>query len=303
MSKKQEFNPKYLEEKLKSVEEKGRWQGFFDGYKILGKENLNRVANGSFVGIGNHLSHFDYMHITKVFYDEGLLDEFPRITAGTNLRNILVKCLVADFDKCNVLWTDRQKMGDRNYILQWKEGLREPLDNFENLFVFPDAGRNWGDKPIRKPMNGLAKTIITSRYDHPILPVVFGYDNLIEEKYKDKIQMNRGGKSLVKKISYVYYDVKAFTSRVKETGEKGNAYIWFGQPKQTSKVIGEENRTMILEMKRDLERARENGTPHAKLKKVYAQTLNVEAKKIHEHLYNEIARGLGEVELAKKNSC
>ena len=288
----QEFDPRYLREKLELVGKRGLWSRAFDGYKVLGIENLKEAAKNSFVGIGNHLSHFDYMHLPKVFYENGLTEEFPRITTGTNLDNGIVRFLLADFDKCNVLWTDRNRMNEKDYISQWRKEFAESLRYLDNLFVFPDAGRNWTGKPLRKKINGLAKTIIGSLINPNIFFIDFNYDNLIEAKYMDGIERNRGKKNIVNRSAYTFWDVASFASRLLKSGKKGNAYIWFGEPKKVSDIIDKES---ILNFQRESV----NNPSNRDKRSQYNRLIASEAKRFHEHVYGEIVKGLRETEHQK----
>lgn len=236
-----DYDKSYLVSRIEKV--KGLWSDFFDDYVVIGGENLDIVANDlkpNFVGFGNHKSHFDYMFLTRTFYKQGHLDIFPRIMAGTNLDNFFVRNLLADFNKCNVLWTDRKKMSGkrgRDYIREWERALADTIHHLDNVFHFPDAGRNWGDGVLRKGTNSVGQKVIESPMNPFIVPFVFDYDEIYEAKYKTKIGLFRK-KGWPLRAGYYWYDWRAFKNRPKQEN-KGNAYIWVGEPVGVLDIVGE----------------------------------------------------------------
>ena len=238
-----DFDIEYLNEVLNTAERRGIWRRFFDDYVVIGKEHLEdmRANRDSFVGFGNHVSHFDYIFIGKVFKEMDALKDFPRITAGTNLRNIVAAKICTDFDRCNVLWTDRAKIskGDRQYIREWKKAVKDSIYHLENVFAFPDAGRNWGDEVLSRGLNTMGKIVINSPMNPLVVPFAFDYDNPIEGKYQDKIAKHRGKSGLGRGL-YYYYDINAFLGRASQKN-KGRAYMWIGKPERVREIVGEGN--------------------------------------------------------------
>ena len=232
---------------------------FFNEIVVEGAENVRKVQDKQLFYVPNHLSMADFLVEGYTFWKENL--PRARWIAGENLFKFPFKTL---WKKCGAIALDRK--GKRRYMGVFIKEIRSYLTEGENLLVFAEGGRNYEGVATKNFQTGLfgilTKPPINTR-DIYIVPVKHKYEHRVEEGVLGKVEKNRKkrdelfeerdslrreGENLraritdwrgeIKDRKYFWWDVYAFIRRP-FSREKGNAYIYFGEPISLKGVLGD----------------------------------------------------------------
>lgn len=206
------------------------FERIYDGIEV-DDAGLQRVAQTSatmpIVVCPSHKSHIDYLILSTVFFDRGLIP--PHIAAGVNLS---FWPLGPIFRKCGAFFIRRSFRGDRIYGAVLKAYVKKLLkDGFSQEF-FVEGGRSRTGKVLQPRFGMLSMEVDAwldgTRPDIAFVPVWIGYARIIEGRsYAHEL----GGGEKQKE------DITALLSAPKVLASKyGRIYIRFDEPVSLAKL-------------------------------------------------------------------
>jgi glycerol-3-phosphate O-acyltransferase len=156
------------------------WQQVYDGIELNHVEKLHEVANEKeVVYVPCHRSHFDYLLLGWVTYQEGL--QLPHIAAGINLNMPVVGGILR---RGGAFFLRRSFRGNRLYAAVFDAYIQEVLGKGYSMEYFIEGGRSRTGR-LLTPKGGMLAMTINAYVNNPQRPVVFvpiyfGYEKLIE---------------------------------------------------------------------------------------------------------------------------
>lgn len=207
---------------------------FLDSHEIKGKENLEKLKGKQVLYLPNHLSHFDYILLPKIFNDFGL--SHPNVIAGSNLdlwptNKILNDDTGAIFINRNIMKGEKINQKKREEIRKLNNNLERIISNNESLMSFSESGRSYdgsimdnGDSGILKRYLKIAKKL---GKDPLACDIAIDYfPETIEGKHMKVTSFFKG------KINFLYYfsDVYSFVKTYHSKKQKSIAKVNVGEP-------------------------------------------------------------------------
>ncbi|MFU8803084.1 MAG: 1-acyl-sn-glycerol-3-phosphate acyltransferase [Bradymonadaceae bacterium] len=160
------------------------WYRIYDGFEVdeEGIEEVRVAArSSSLVLIPSHKSHIDYLVISYIFYQYGLMP--PHIAAGANLSFWPMGWI---FRRAGAFFLRRSFKGDELYPVMFREYLIRLMEESHPIEFFIEGTRSRTGKLI-KPRYGMLDMMIRA-YAHgrvesvKIVPISVGYEKIIEER-------------------------------------------------------------------------------------------------------------------------
>ena len=142
-------------------------------------ELLHDVANDKeVIYVPCHRSHFDYLLLGYIVYEEGL--HLPHIAAGINLNMPIVGPILR---RGGAFFLRRSFRGNRLYAAVFDAYLHEILVRGHSIEYFVEGGRSRTGR-LLAPKAGMLAMTVNSYIKDPKRPVVFvpiyfGYEKLI----------------------------------------------------------------------------------------------------------------------------
>ena len=195
------------------------WNQIYDGIELGHTERLRDVAKEKVVVYAPcHRSHFDYLLLSYICYEEGL--QLPHIAAGINLNMPFVGPILR---RGGAFFLRRSFKGNRLYAAVFDAYLYQILVRGFSIEYFVEGGRSRTGR-LLAPKGGLLAMTVNSYIQDPKRPVVFvpiyfGYEKLIEgdsfinelggaEKQKESLfGLIRSIKSLRENFGRVYVNI------------------------------------------------------------------------------------------------
>lgn len=195
------------------------WNRIYDGIELGHIERLHELARDKeIVYVPCHRSHFDYLLLSYIVYNQGL--SLPHVAAGINLNMPLVGSILR---RGGAFFLRRTFKGNRLYAAVFNAYLRQILVRGHSIEYFVEGGRSRTGR-LLTPKAGMLAMTVDSYVREPRLPVVFvpvyfGYEKLIEgdsfidelggaEKKKESIfGLIRSAKSLRENYGKVYVNI------------------------------------------------------------------------------------------------
>jgi len=195
------------------------WHRIYDGIELNHIERLHEVARDKeIVYVPCHRSHFDYLLLGYIVYDQGL--HLPHIAAGINLNLPVVGGILR---RGGAFFLRRSFKGNRLYAAVFDAYLHQILVKGHSIEYFVEGGRSRTGR-LLSPKGGMLVMTINSFIKSPQRPVVFvpiyfGYEKLIEgdsfisemggaEKQKESLGgLIRSVKSLREHFGNVYVNI------------------------------------------------------------------------------------------------
>jgi glycerol-3-phosphate O-acyltransferase len=195
------------------------WTSIYDGIDVAHTERLHDVAKDKeVVYVPCHRSHFDYLLLGYILYEEGL--QTPHIAAGINLDIPVVGPILR---RGGAFFLRRSFKGNRLYAAVFDAYLDQILQRGYSVEYFVEGTRSrtgW----LLAPKGGMLLMTVHSYIKNPkrpivFVPVYFGYEKLIEgdsfiselsgsEKKKESLfGLVRSVKSLRENFGKVYVNV------------------------------------------------------------------------------------------------
>ena len=156
------------------------WNRIYDGIELQHIDKLHEVArNHEIVYVPCHRSHFDYLLLSYIVYQQGL--SLPHVAAGVNLNIPLVGAILR---RGGAFYLRRSFKGNRLYASVFNAYLRQILVRGHSIEYFVEGTRSRTGR-LLTPKSGMLAMTVNSYIHNQGLPVVFmpvyfGYEKLIE---------------------------------------------------------------------------------------------------------------------------
>jgi glycerol-3-phosphate O-acyltransferase len=156
------------------------WNQIYDGIELGNTQRLRDVAKEKVVVyVPCHRSHFDYLLLSYICYEQGL--QLPHIAAGINLNMPLVGPILR---RGGAFFLRRSFKGNRLYAAVFDAYLGQILLRGYSIEYFVEGGRSRTGR-LLAPKGGMLAMTVNSYIQNPKRPVVFvpiyfGYEKLIE---------------------------------------------------------------------------------------------------------------------------
>ncbi|WP_136247479.1 glycerol-3-phosphate 1-O-acyltransferase PlsB [Halomonas borealis] len=159
------------------------WHRLYDGIDLRGLERIKALAGRhTLVYVPCHRSHIDYLLLSYVLYEQGLMP--PHIAAGRNLNMPLVGPLLR---RGGAFFLRRSFRGQPLYARVFDEYLHRLLSRGHSLEYFIEGGRSRSGRLLSPRPGMLAMTLSsflrgpTSGRPLSFVPVYIGYERILEE--------------------------------------------------------------------------------------------------------------------------
>jgi len=156
------------------------WNRIYDGLEVQHIETLHEEAkNNEIVYVPCHRSHFDYLLLSYIVYQQGL--SLPHVAAGINLNIPIVGGILR---RVGAFFLRRSFKGNRLYAAVFHAYLGQILARGHAIEYFVEGGRSRTGR-LLAPKAGMIAMTVNSYIKKPRVPVVFipvyfGYEKLIE---------------------------------------------------------------------------------------------------------------------------
>lgn len=195
------------------------WNKIYDGIELRHVERLHDVAKEKeVIYTPCHRSHFDYMLLGYIGYEEGL--HLPHIAAGINLNMPILGPILR---RGGAFFLRRSFRGNRLYAAVFDAYLHQVLVRGYSIEYFVEGGRSRTGRLLEPKAGMLAMTVRSYIKDpkRPVVfvPVYFGYEKLIEgdsfinelgggeKKSESLLGLIRSLKSLRENFGSVYVNI------------------------------------------------------------------------------------------------
>jgi glycerol-3-phosphate O-acyltransferase len=197
------------------------WQRIYEGIELGHIDRLHDLAKEKvIVYVPCHRSHFDYLLLSYICYEQGL--QLPHIAAGINLNMPVVGPILR---RGGAFFLRRSFKGNRLYATVFDAYLNQLLARGYSIEYFVEGGRSRTGR-LLVPKGGMLAMTVHSYVRNPkrpvvFVPVYFGYEKLIEgdafinelggaEKQKESLfGLIRSIKSLRENFGRVYVNIGA----------------------------------------------------------------------------------------------
>ncbi len=156
------------------------WNRIYDGIELNHMEQLHEVAKDKEVIYAPcHRSHFDYLLLGYVTFEEGL--PMPHIAAGINLNMPIVGGILR---RGGAFFLRRSFKGNRLYAAVFDSYVQQVIGRGYSMEYFIEGGRSRTGR-LLQPKGGMVAMTVNAYINIPRRPVVFvpiyfGYEKLIE---------------------------------------------------------------------------------------------------------------------------
>ncbi|MBT8102373.1 MAG: glycerol-3-phosphate 1-O-acyltransferase PlsB [Gammaproteobacteria bacterium] len=205
------------------------WNRIYDGIELNHIDRLHEVAREKeVVYVPCHRSHFDYLLLGYIVYEEGL--HLPHIAAGINLDMPIVGGILR---RGGAFFLRRSFKGNRLYAAVFDAYLHQILVRGHSIEYFVEGGRSRTGR-LLAPKGGMLVMTINSyiksaRRPVVFVPVYFGYEKLIEG---DSFISEMGGAEKKKEsLGGLIRSVKSLREHF------GNVYVNIAEPIELEPVL------------------------------------------------------------------
>ena len=156
------------------------WRRIYDGVEVKHLEQVHELAKDQeIIYVPCHRSHFDYLLLGYILYEEGL--QMPHIAAGINLNMPVVGGILR---RGGAFYLRRSFRGNRLYAAVFDAYLQQVLSRGYSIEYFVEGGRSRTGR-LLSPKGGMLVMTVHNYIKDPSRPVVFvpfyyGYEKLIE---------------------------------------------------------------------------------------------------------------------------
>ncbi len=195
------------------------WNQIYDGIELNNVDQLHDIASSKeVVYVPCHRSHFDYLLLGYVVYEEGL--HIPHVAAGINLNLPIVGRILR---RGGAFFLRRTFKGNRLYAAVFDAYLHQVIRRGNSMEYFIEGGRSRTGRLLEPKGGMLGMTVHSfvkdSRRPIVFVPVYFGYEKLIEggsfiselggaQKQKESLMgLVRSIKSLRENFGRVYVNI------------------------------------------------------------------------------------------------
>jgi glycerol-3-phosphate O-acyltransferase len=205
------------------------WHRIYDGIELNHADKLHEVANDKEVIYAPcHRSHFDYLLLGWVTYQEGL--QLPHIAAGINLNLPIVGGILR---RGGAFFLRRTFKGNRLYAAVFDAYIQEVIGRGHSMEYFIEGGRSRTGRLLQPKGGMLAMTVnaYITKPKRPIvfIPIYFGYEKLIEG---DAFISELGGATKQKEtLGGLIRSVKSLRDHF------GKVWVNFGEPIELEPIL------------------------------------------------------------------
>ena len=156
------------------------WNRIYDGIEVNHMALLHEVASDrEIIYVPCHRSHFDYLLLGYVTYEDGL--PLPHIAAGINLNMPIVGPILR---RGGAFFLRRSFRGNRLYAAVFDAYIQQVLGRGHSMEYFIEGGRSRTGR-LLEPKGGMLAMTVNAYINNPqrppvFVPVYFGYEKLIE---------------------------------------------------------------------------------------------------------------------------
>jgi glycerol-3-phosphate O-acyltransferase len=205
------------------------WTHIYDGIELGHQERLHAVAeNKEVIYVPCHRSHFDYLLLGFILYEEGL--HTPHIAAGINLNMPIIGPILRSG---GAFFLRRSFKGNRLYAAVFDAYLDLILQRGHSIEYFVEGTRSRTGR-LLQPKGGMLVMTVHSYVKNPkrpivFVPVYFGYEKLIES---DSFISELGGAE--KREESLFGLVRSMNSLRQNFGK---VYVNFAEPIELDDVL------------------------------------------------------------------
>ncbi len=205
------------------------WHRIYDGIELNHIERVHDVAKSKeVIYVPCHRSHFDYLLLGYVVYEQGL--HIPHVAAGINLNMPVVGAILR---RGGAFFLRRSFKGNRLYAAVFDAYLHKILTRGFSIEYFVEGGRSRTGR-LLSPKGGMLAMTVGSYLKDPrrpivFVPVYFGYEKLIE------------GDSFISELSGAEKKRETVTGLIRSVrGLKenfGKVYVNVGEPLELAPLV------------------------------------------------------------------
>jgi glycerol-3-phosphate O-acyltransferase len=156
------------------------WQKLYDGIQVNHFDRVREVAQGKeIIYVPCHRSHVDYLLLSYVLYERGLV--VPHIAAGINLNLPLIGPFLRGG---GAFFLRRSFRGNQLYSAVFQQYLAMNLAKGVPIEYFIEGGRSRTGRPLESRPGMLSMTVtsylLNRRRPVVFVPVYFGYERVME---------------------------------------------------------------------------------------------------------------------------
>lgn len=208
------------------------WNRLYNGIEVKNAERLRKLsqAGHEIIYVPCHRSHMDYLLLTYLIYQEGLVT--PRIAAGINLNFWPAGPI---FRKAGAFFIRRSFRGNRLYATIFREYLGLLFSRGYSVKYYTEGGRSRTGRLLQPKTGMLAMTVqsMLKGIDRPLtlVPVYIGYEHVMEvASYHKEL------KGSSKQKESIFGIVKA----IRKLRNYGKGYVNFGEPINLNEFLNKE---------------------------------------------------------------
>ncbi len=207
------------------------WNKLYQGLNITNAQRIRRLAQDGheIVYVPCHRSHMDYLLLSYVLYQEGLVP--PHIAASINLNFFPAGPI---FRRGGAFFIRRSFKGDRLYSTVFREYLAELFAKGYSVEYFSEGGRSRTGRLLPAKTGMLSMTIqaMLRGLNRPVtlVPVYIGYEHVMEVgTYAKELQGKRKEKENVGQVLRTLRKLRNF----------GKGYVNFGEPLSLNQYLND----------------------------------------------------------------
>ncbi|PJC85011.1 glycerol-3-phosphate 1-O-acyltransferase [Vibrio sp. HA2012] len=207
------------------------WNKLYQGLHISNASTVRRLAQDGheIVYVPCHRSHMDYLLLSYVLYQEGMVP--PHIAAGINLNFFPAGPI---FRRGGAFFIRRSFKGNKLYSTIFREYLAELFAKGYSVEYFSEGGRSRTGRLLQAKTGMLAMTIqaMLRGLNRPVtlVPVYIGYEHVMEvSTYAKELRGKRKEKENAGQVIKVLGKLRNF----------GQGYVNFGEPIPLNQYLNE----------------------------------------------------------------
>jgi glycerol-3-phosphate O-acyltransferase len=208
------------------------WNKLYQGLNINNAATVRRLAQDGheIVYVPCHRSHMDYLLLSYVLYNEGMVP--PHIAAGINLNFFPAGYI---FRRGGAFFIRRSFKGNKLYSTIFREYLSELFTKGYSVEYFSEGGRSRTGRLLQAKTGMLAMTIqaMLREQNRPVtlVPVYIGYEHVMEvSTYAKELRGKRKEKENAGQVIKTIRKLRNF----------GQGYVNFGEPIPLNQFLSEE---------------------------------------------------------------